>query len=317
MRLKDKIKKPRRPVVVYEILPPREQDGTLNSYAETISSLLSQTHIDAINVPEVRDEADRSTTKRPVKSQERAEPRKFGKLLQDIVGVEAIINRVVVHQKIEKERLWLDETMNIYEIENLILVGGESRKISYPGPSVSKALNDFNKYSRSINKNLLCGGISIPNRPKEFKNLIKKSEYGAEFFTTQVLYNAENIKKVIYKYQNNCNDTGTFPRRILLSFAPVSSKKNIEFLRWLGVDIPKNIEIYLNGRPGSMIDRSLDVSIEILNDVLDFIRENKLKVPIGLNVEHIMSYNFQASVEMLQELSKIYREFCIKTEIYN
>ena len=53
MRIKDKIKRPRRPVVVYEILPPRQKDGTLNSYAENISSLLSQTHIDAINIPEV------------------------------------------------------------------------------------------------------------------------------------------------------------------------------------------------------------------------------------------------------------------------
>ena len=59
MRIRDKIKKPRRPVVAYEILPPREKDGTLNSYAETISSLLSQTHIDAINIPEVHDEAGR------------------------------------------------------------------------------------------------------------------------------------------------------------------------------------------------------------------------------------------------------------------
>ena len=101
MRIKDKIKRPRRPVVVYEILPPRQKDGTLNSYAENISSLLSQTHIDAINIPEVRDEVARG--ERPVKNQIRAEPRAFGKLLQDIVGIEAIVNRVVVHQELEKE----------------------------------------------------------------------------------------------------------------------------------------------------------------------------------------------------------------------
>ena len=59
MRIRDKIKKPQRPVVAYEILPPREKDGTLNAYAETISSLLSQTHIDAINIPEVHDEVGR------------------------------------------------------------------------------------------------------------------------------------------------------------------------------------------------------------------------------------------------------------------
>ena len=33
MRFRDKIK-PQRPVVTYEILPPREKDGTLNTYAE-------------------------------------------------------------------------------------------------------------------------------------------------------------------------------------------------------------------------------------------------------------------------------------------
>ena len=55
MRIRDKVKKPQRPVVAYEILPPLEKDGTLNSYAEIISSLLSQTHIDAINIPEVHD----------------------------------------------------------------------------------------------------------------------------------------------------------------------------------------------------------------------------------------------------------------------
>ena len=97
MRFRDKVKKPRRPVVVYEILPPREQDGTLSSYAERISSLLSQTHIDAINIPEVHDEEGRGS--RPVQNQLRAEPREFGRLLQDNVGVEAIVNRVVVHEK--------------------------------------------------------------------------------------------------------------------------------------------------------------------------------------------------------------------------
>ena len=46
------------------------------------------------------------------------------------------------------------------------------------------------------------------------------------------------------------------------------------------------------------------------------LKRKKLKVPIGLNVEHIMSYNFQLSVEMLQELARIYREFCIKSNHY-
>jgi 5,10-methylenetetrahydrofolate reductase len=311
MRIKDKIKRPRRPVVVYEILPPREKDGTLNSYAANISSLLSQTHIDAINIPEVRDEAARG--ERPIKNQLRAEPREFGKLLQDIVGIESIVNRVVVHQNLEKEMRWFEETYHNYEIENLITVGGESREIKYPGPSVNEALETIKQNEKL---DILCGGISIPSREKESLRLIEKSSYGSEFFTTQVLYDSSKIIKMISHYQKRCNEMSTFPRRLLLSFAPVSSGKNIDFLKWLGVDIPNETEKKLRDDSQKMSDRSMQITVDILNDTLKYLNDNKIVVPIGLNVEHIMSYNFQASIEMLQELARIYREFCIKTDIY-
>jgi 5,10-methylenetetrahydrofolate reductase len=311
MRLKDKIKRPRRPVVAYEILPPREKDGTLNSYASNISSLLSQTHIDAINIPEVRDEVARG--ERPIKNQIRAEPREFGKLLQDIVGIEAIVNRVVVHQNIEQEMKWIEETNSKYEIENIITVGGESREIRYPGPTVNQALHAI---SQNDSLNLLCGGISIPSRDRESKRLIEKSENGSEFFTTQVLYDASNIIKMITHYQKRCDEKNTFPRRVLLSFAPVSSEKNIKFLKWLGVEIPKKTERLLIENSAIMSEKSMGITVSVLNEILSHLDKNKIKVPIGLNVEHIMSYNFQASIEMLQELSRIYREFCIKTNIY-
>ena len=315
MRIRDKIKKPQRPVVAYEILPPREKDGTLNTYAETISSLLSQTHIDAINIPEVHDENGRG--ERPVSNQERGEPRKFGMLLQDIVGIEAIINRVVVHMPMEKQMKWIQETHSKYEIDNLIIVGGESSKQHYPGPTVNESLKSISEDNRHSKSNILCGGICIPSRKKESKNLIMKSEFGAEFFTTQVLCDSGNVIKMIKNYQDRCDRSNTFPRRILLSFAPVSSQRNINFLKWLGVEIPKDTERYLNGRPGAMTERSLDVAIEVLNEILDYIIQNNLRVPVGLNVEHIMSYNFQSSIEMLQELANIYRKFCIYTQQYD
>ena len=315
MRIRDKIKKPQRPVVAYEILPPRKEDGTLNSYAETISSLLSQTHIDAINIPEVHDEVGRGD--RPVANQKRGEPREFGMLLQDIVGIEAIINRVVVHEPYYKQMQWFEETNTKFEIENMIIVGGESSNFNYPGPSVNEILDAVTNKHNQNGGNIFCGGIAIPSRKQESKNLINKSNNGSEFFTTQVLYDSENIIRMINNYQTRCNELNTFPRRILLSFAPVSSQKNVEFLKWLGVEIPTNTEHYLQARPGSMTERSLDVAIEVLNEILNHIEKNDLKVPVGLNVEHIMSYNFQSSVEMLQELARIYREFCIKAQQYS
>ena len=221
---------------------------------------------------------------------------------------------MVVHQELEKEMKWFEETNSKYEIENLITVGGESKSIKYPGPSVNQALSAIHK---NHNLNLLCGGISIPSRDKESLRLIEKSENGSEFFTTQVLYDSSKIIKMISHYQKRCNDTNTFPRRLLLSFAPVSSEKNIKFLKWLGVEIPKETENELIKDLNKMPEKSMDIAVQVLKKILSHLNENNIIVPIGLNVEHIMSYNFQASIEMLQELSRIYREFCIKTNIFN
>ena len=315
MRFRDKVRKPKRPVVAYEILPPREKDGTLNSYAEIISSLLSQTHIDAINIPEVHEENARGL--RPVKNLERAEAREFGRLLQDNVGIEAIVNRVTVHNDLDYQKSWIKETFYDYDIENLILVGGESSDIKYPGPSVNETSEYITRDLNAGRFDFFCGGITIPSRKIESVRLLKKGSNGIEFFTTQVLYDGKKIKKMLKYYDDVCKENNVLPRRILLSFAPVSSKKNIDFLKWLGVEIPSQTEKRLTNKKTNMSDESLEIASEILKGILNNNEKLGITVPIGLNVEHIMSYNFQSSINMLQELSKIYREFCIKTSLYD
>jgi len=315
MRFRDKVRKPKRPVVAYEILPPREKDGTLNSYAEIISSLLSQTHIDAINIPEVHEENARGL--RPVKNLERAEAREFGRLLQDNVGIEAIVNRVTVHNDLDYQKDWIKETFYDYDIENLILVGGESNDIKYPGPSVNETSEYITRDLNAGRFDFFCGGITIPSRKIESVRLLKKGSNGIEFFTSQVLYDGKKIKKMLKYYDDVCKENNVLPRRILLSFAPVSSKKNIDFLKWLGVEIPSQTEKRLTNKKTSMSDESLEIASEILKGILNNNEKLGITVPIGLNVEHIMSYNFQSSINMLQELSKIYREFCIKTLLYD
>ena len=315
MRFRDKIRKAKRPVVAYEILPPREKDGTLNSYAEKISSLLSQTHIDAINIPEVHDEDERGI--RPVKNLERAKAREFGKLLQDNVGIEVIVNRVTVHQDLDYQKKWIKETFYDYDIENLILVGGEKNDTKYIGPSVNETSEYITRDLNTGKFDIFCGGITIPSRKMESERLLRKGSNGIEFFTSQVLYDSTKTKKMLKYYHEICKKNNVLPRRILLSFAPVSSEDNINFLKWLGVEIPQRTEKRLKQDNGKMSNESLKIASEILNDILANNEKLGITVPIGLNVEHIMSYNFQSSINMLQELSKIYRKFCIKTSLYD
>ena len=123
--------------------------------------------------------------------------------------------------------------------------------------------------------------------------------------------------KLLKYYHDICKKKNILPRRILLSFAPVSSQENINFLKWLGVEIPVETEKRLKQDDSEMSDESLIIASEILNDILANNEKLGIQVPVGLNIEHIMSYNFQTSINMLQELSKIYRKFCIKTSLYD
>ena len=315
MRLRDKITMPKRPVVVYEILPPRIIDGTIESYAERISSLLSQTHIDAINIPEVHSEETRG--KRPVEESKRAEPREFGKIIQDSVGIEAIINRVTVHGSEESQKDWLVETREKFGIDNVVLVGGESREIDYSGPSVIRLSEIVSSWNKDDGEKIFLGGISLPSRKVESERMRRKSKSGINFFTTQVLYDSEDICKMLSYYNELCEQNMETPKRVLLSFAPISTIKNLEFLKWLGVDIPEKTEYAISSDESMIKSKSIDISMEVLEEILHHISKNRIKVPIGLNIEHIMSYNFQHSVELLQKMSKRYRKFCMETVIYS
>jgi len=309
MRLREKITSARRPVVVYEILPPRVVDGSIESYSERISSLLSQTHIDAINIPEVH--AERGRGGRPVEESIRAEPRQFGKIIQDFVGIEAIVNRVSVHKSYEDQEDWFRTTRDEYGIDNFVIVGGESSKIEYPGPNVIETADMIREINSSEGPEIFFGGVSLPMRELESVRMLKKGAAGNEFFTTQVLYDSVDVTKMLGHYFTACEEAELNPKRVLLSFAPISTVKNIDFLKWLGVEIPRETEGYLVGDMEEIKERSIEVSLRVFDEIINYISGNNIRVPIGLNIEHIMTYNFQHSVELLQKMSMKYREFCL------
>ncbi len=322
-----------QPVVIYEIIPPAGRSvKALRKKAERLNSLLSRTHIDAVNIPEIRDETGR--TARPIKFLSKTEPRVFAAVVEQTMGIDTIVNRVMVCEGTDQQNEWLKSTNDEYNVENLVLVGGESSDIDYQGPSVIEAGDMITKFlNQGFQKNELgdissirrttdyfCGGITIHTRRDddpmrdEPARLIEKSNHGINFFTSQVVYEAEATKRLLFDYDRACRSSKTPPKRIILSFAPVSEPRDINFLKWLGVIIPQSVEEYLiaGGKPSRVAERSLEVTRDTLNSILNYVREERLIIPLGLNVEHIMNHNFAASVEMIQELSGLYRHCCLE-----
>src|SRR5579884_886028 len=186
------------------------------------------------------------------------------------------------------------------------LGGGESSRIQYPGPNVMEAARQV----QAAGLTMTLGGISIPSRVHEAERVRRKAAAGLSFFTTQVLFDSNDIVWLLQRLSG-------VEARIFLSFAPVSHPRDLEFLRWLGADIPADLDRFLlagssdtsdsTGAPETettCFDRSLDLCQRILMDVFDNLPPDPPL--IGLNIEHINKRNFTPAVRMLEKLSELY-----------
>ncbi len=301
MSLSDKIRNPAVPVTLFEVVPPAAEKtaavDTMISDLEKVRDL-----VDAINLPEIRDE-DRGA--RPTEGfVERMDPRALGARVMRDLGTEVVVNHVVVHEPDQES--WFRKTREDYDISCTVLVGGESSKISYPGPSVLEATQQM----RAVGLPMCLGGITIPSRVNEADRIRRKSAAGLEFFTTQVLFDSNDIVWLVQRLNG-------VEARIFLSFAPVSHPRDIAFLRWLGADIPQDLDRFLLGGDSEhaerepapamselCLERSLNLAQRILMDVFDNLPPDP--PPLGLNIEHINRRNFAAAVRMLDRLGNLY-----------
>jgi 5,10-methylenetetrahydrofolate reductase len=212
--------------------------------------------------------------------------------------MDSVVNHVVVHDA-EPER-WFRETYEQYGVRHLILVGGESSRVRYPGPDPVTAA----ALVKSLNIPVTLGGITIPSRDGEPDRIRRKNAQGIDYFTSQVLFDPNDVVWLIQRLNG-------LEARIFLSFAPVSHRRDLEFLRWLGADIPGDLDRFLLGPDAdttapaaTCLERSLNLSQRILMDVFDNLPPNP--PPIGLNIEHINRRNFAPALEMLDRLGNLY-----------
>ncbi|MBI2465389.1 methylenetetrahydrofolate reductase [Candidatus Shapirobacteria bacterium] len=296
-------------VILYEFLPPPTtlSQKDIQTSISLFAKVLPNYHIDAVNIPEVREET--RSGKRTAPSIIKFEPRVVCKHLQKYSNLDVIVNRPIVYLSWEKQKIWLLDTYHAYNIHNFVFVGGESSSISYPGLTVTDAAKTVSNGLRDKFPQIFLGGISIPTRKNEAKRVAKKAEAGIDFFTTQVLYEAKAFKKFLKEYWQLTQKNNTTPKMIFLSFAPAVIPSDVALLQWLGVEIPKKTVAKLTAGWLGTGFRSLDICQKVLTDILQFAKREKINVPLGLNVEHISRHNFELSFLLLKKLSDIYRAY--------
>ncbi len=237
--------------------------------------------IDALDIPELVDENHEG---RPL--YRTSDPRVFGRALAERTGREVVVNKVVAHlESASAIERWANETVAM-GIRHVVLVGGTSRYIPYPGPGVVEA----NRVCRPILQRAggLVGNITIPQREGEPHRMLSKVRAGAAFFTTQIVFDAESTFQMIRQYDLLCRQASLTPVPVLLSFAPLADELDAEFIRWLGVDIPEDAErAILEGDDAGAVRRAVDRALHVWGSVERRSREEELGVPLGVNVEQV------------------------------
>lgn len=282
---------------MYTMVPPPA--GAPRSVLEACLRSLQENAvpIDALNIPEVHNEGRRP---RVTPFIPKMEPRLFGRLAERVLDppIEVIVDRGIVYTHWHNQEKWLFKTWRDYHIRTVVLVGGESSQIRYPGPSVTEAARLITQCMQALS----LGGITIPTRRDEPQRLLEKTRSGIEFFISQVLYEADHMKSLLRDYHRLCLEEDMQPQRIFLSFAPISSAADVKFLKWWGVEFPSETEQLILRASTGILSRSIQVTEGILEDILGFIEAEELRVSIGLNIEHVTTRNIEASIELAARL---------------
>ncbi len=286
----------RRPLF-FEPVPPsaRASPTRIAGYVADLAERLSAVpRLDAADIPELVDE---NHDGRPYYRS--GDTRAFARTISERAGIEVVVNKVVAHlPSAEALGGWARESVG-RGCHHLVLVGGSSRYIPYPGPTVLEA----NRVVRPVLEPVggLLGNIAIPQRTGEAHRMLGKTRAGAAFFTTQILFDAESVLKLAREYEGLCRQAGRPPAALLLSVAPLADDGDAEFVRWLGADIPESAErAILNGDETGAAGRSVAHALKVWSEVVDGAAREGLELAFGVNVEQITQRHLGSAIDMLQ-----------------
>lgn len=281
--------------IMVELVPPsrRASQQNVKQTIERMAALIQQLpRVDYLNVPEIVSENHAGAP-----FYEKMDAGQFAVTLRDKTGMPAMVNKVTVHLPQTEFDDWLDRTVNKQNIRHVVLVGGNSRATRYGGLPV------LNANTRAAARNATVGNICIPDRPGELQRLLSKTKSGCSFFTTQILFKSERIKRLLGAYDAACRQKGIAPASFFLCFAPVSTPLDLEYMTWLGAHIPPTVAKRLGGHDPA--EASVALAQQLYLDVLTHAQTHEWQVPVSINVEPISLKNLDWVDPMVRCLNNV------------
>ncbi len=288
---------------ILEAVPPELHRGqaAVEAVIEKVAAVSAGCQLDAINIPEIHEEPSRSSKgERRQPFAPRMAPRELARVVRDRLGLECMINHVVVHHDSPASLCdWAQQTWEEYGVQEFVLVGGGRHDIAYPGPAVPQA-NQLLREKTNIPK-LRIGNICIPSRDDEASRMATKVQAGADFFTTQILYEPDHFIRTLDGLQQE----SALPEEVLVAVCPAQTERNIRFLLWLGVSIPETLQQWLT--EADVPARSIEQISRTWAAILDRrMASADMRPQIGVNLAPIGAITAQTTIALAADLAAMH-----------
>ena len=290
-------------VLLYGLTPPRASSTAeqAEAVAEAALTRLRSVQVDGLILYDVDAEADRSETPRPFPFMPMMDPAAFlDRHLSGWAGPVVVYRAVGKYEGDELGR-WLSEAHRDRVLT--VLVGAASRD-----QPVRTSLPEAYRRHAGRSRPPRMGGVVIAERHAnagaEHQRMLRKQDGSCEFFVSQICYDIDRTRNLLSDYAYGCRDLGQDPRPVVLTLAPCGSAKTLEFMSWLGIDVPGwlRTEITRSGDPLTVSYEQCVVNARIL---IAFCR--RLGLPFGINVESVTNRKVEidASIDLAREIRSL------------
>jgi hypothetical protein len=298
-----KIERRAHGIALYGISPPKRSTApdALAAIVEQQAARFRALAPDGLVLYDIQDESDRTSEPRPFPFLPTLSPEEYAFAHLGDVDVAKVVYRSVPETSAAAFVIWLEGVRASGRPALSVLVGAPKKREG------GLDLRDAYALAREHAPELLLGGIAIAERhPRDYTEhtrMIDKMDRGCRFFVTQAVYDASTTKSLLSDYAHALAEQGREPAPVVLTFSPCGSVKTLEFMKWLGIAVPRWLENDLRRAPDPLAT-SLRLCEQIHADVDAFARAKG--IPLGFNVESvsIRKAEIDASVSLFETLSR-------------
>ncbi|HEX2954948.1 MAG TPA: methylenetetrahydrofolate reductase [Bacillota bacterium] len=302
MNLKNGIKQAQSDILLYGITPPHRKNPPekIGEIAQKTLTRLMPLDIDGLVIYDINDESDRNAEDRPFPYLPTMDPYIY---LQDYLKPwtkPTVIYRCVGKYSGTELSSWLQ---SVEQKDVLTVFVGASSKEQ----KVKTTLHEAYEMRRKLDSSVPLGGVLIAERHtkhnSEHLRIEEKRAEGCSFFISQIFYNVDYTKSLLSDYYYHCQARGVPMVPVILTTSVCGSPKTLEFMKWLGIHIPRWLENEIT-HAADPLKESFRQCLQHVDEIIAFCRRHQ--IPFGFNVESVSNrlVEIEASVELAKEIRK-------------